>query len=339
MLQVLWQHRNAHLTKHLATWTHRGKYYMLFPLAKYNLHDYMEKVVFNQTKEDQIWLLEQLCGLASALLLIHQLAPDNPAVDQDSKVNSDSNLSPNPLHQEKERKAGWHHDVKPQNILYFEDVNLGHKIFQIADFGSSKIHIFRSRSHPTRTPRGTLTYEPPELEMEGETSRPHDVWSLGCVFLKVLIWAAMGFASLEKFKNDGICKRTPEGAPDDGFWSKQTDGTVALRDSVQLWIRTLYEKVQDQPRHSFSELLDVIASQILEIDRKKRIEADQVYLEMNRILAQQKAVLEQDDSKGSETSPVCLLPSRSLTSSPRRSSTTRSFPEGGPVPLKKIKQS
>ena len=121
-------------------WTHEGKYYLLFPLAKCNLHEYVKKYVFEQTKNNQIWLLEQFSELANALQRIHDL----------TFQSSDANLSPNPLQQEKDRVAGWHHDLKPENILYFEDVKPENKTFQIADFGSSKIHIFRSRSHPMR---------------------------------------------------------------------------------------------------------------------------------------------------------------------------------------------
>ena len=278
MLQVLEGYSHPHLTTHLLTWTHGGSYYVLFPLAICNLHHYMKRETFQHLKRNQIWLLEQFCGLASALQIIHG----------STNANSDSNLSPHPLQKDKERRAGWHHDLKPENILCFEDRNLRRKVLQIADFGSSKIHIIRSRSNPTRTPRGTLTYEPPELEKGGDLSRPYDVWSLGCVFLEVLVWAMMGFTSLEDFKGKRISRRTSEGAPDDGFWKKGPDGIVVLREEVSQCMRELEKKVQDQPRQPFKELLDLITTRMLDIDSTKRIVASDVNSKLDRILAHQK---------------------------------------------------
>lgn len=330
IMQLLRQYSNPHLTTHLVMWTQGGRYFLLFPLAKCNLREYMKRNIFEHTMENQIWLLEQFSGLANALQRIHDL----------SFQSSDASLSPNPSQQEKDRIAGWHHDLKPENILYFEDADPKHRTLQIADFGSSKIHIIRSRSHPTRTPRGTLTYEPPEMEIEGQTSRPYDVWSLGCVFLEILVWAMMGFTALENFKKERFCKRTSEGVHDDGFWEKRPNGIVTLRDSVQQWILKLQKKVQDQPHQPFKELLDLVIHRMLEIDRMKRIPADGLSLDTERILVSKKVVLRQGtsavrhDDRGSDVSPVTLLPQSSLFGPSRRSSTAPSFSDANLSPFR-----
>lgn len=36
---------------------------------------------------------------------------------------------------------------------------------------------------------GDPIYSAPEYVVEGRVSRPKDIWSLGCIFLEVLIWA------------------------------------------------------------------------------------------------------------------------------------------------------
>ena len=312
MLQRLRRYSNPHLTTHLVTWTQGEKYYMLFPLAQCNLHQYMSRRVFERTKENNIWLLEQFSGLANALHLIHNLTFSN------STLASDPNLSPI-APQDRERKAGWHHDLKPENILYFEDAKLDRKNFQIADFGSSKIHVVRSHSHPTRSTMGTPTYEPPELETERLTSRPYDIWSLGCVFLELLVWAMMDFRAVQKFRDERTRKRTPyELTMDDGFWEKNANGKVALRDSVVQWIERLEDKVAQQPHQPFMEPLKVIV-QMLEIDRSKRILAHVISDDMARICFQKRIDLEQGKdasspgSRGSDSSSVSLLPQRRMS--------------------------
>ena len=165
------------------------------------------------------------------------------------------------------------------------------------------------------------------METEGQTWRPYGVWSLGCVFLEILVWAVMGFSALEDFKRERVCKRTSEvGYGDDGFWQKRDDGAVTLRDSVLKWIQKLQKKVQDQPHQPFQELLDVITLRMLEIDRTERISADTLSLDMQRILVSKGVVLRQgidtigNDNRGSEKSPVALVTQSSLTSPSRRPS-------------------
>lgn len=103
------------LTLTLHTWS-RG--------ARCDLREYRSTNVFGKTKDDNIGLLEQFCGLANALRLIHSLTFSGPTA-------SDPNLSathppatvPTP---------GWHHDLKAENILYFEDANLKYKNFLLS---------------------------------------------------------------------------------------------------------------------------------------------------------------------------------------------------------------
>lgn len=133
------------------------------------------------SNENIMWLLKQLRGLAEALKDIHNLSSIGSSLPTPSP--GPNLVAPQP----QMRKSGWHHDLKPENILLYK--SLGHErgTFQVSDFGSGKIHTYRSGSVNTRSPIGTLTYEPPEAKLEGATSRPYDVWSLGCVFLELLI--------------------------------------------------------------------------------------------------------------------------------------------------------
>ena len=131
---------------------------------------------------DTTWLLEQMHGLAGALDAIHRPSRDS---------------------------IGWHHDIKPQNILYFgeEDdfrVKEVHFDFRITDWTTAKIRPRPSGQlkQSTKGQRfgssevGWPAYLPAET-LEGPTACEPDIWSLGCVFLELLIWFNKGYNALD----------------------------------------------------------------------------------------------------------------------------------------------
>ena len=259
---------------------------MLFPYAECNLSQYMESTPFGTpTRERILWLLRQLRGLAQALKDIHNLS-----VAETSP--SGSNLGPQHVGT---RKAGYHHDLKPKNILSFPKPNSTYSTFKVADFGSGKINTYRSGSVNTRSPTGTPTYAPPEVNMdEGRISRPYDLWSLGCVFLELLIWAAFGYQEVTDFENARFARRCPnsttELTEDDGFWQMDEDGSVTLRTPVHTYIQRLREDFlrDDVPRQrhqSFKAVLELVI-RMLEPDRLKRTDALQVWNTLDNIYKQ-----------------------------------------------------
>ena len=224
---------------------------MLFPYAQCNLREYMRWTQFGAPlKENIIWFLKQLCGLAEALKFIHDL----------SSTEHRSTGFDLPVPRQEFRKSAWHHDLKPDNILLYK-VSGGEKgTFKIADFGSGKVHTYRSGSVETQSPNGTLTYEPPEALKEGKTSRPYDIWSLGCVFLELLGWAVWGHGSVEEFARRRVARRLPGSKTniiqDDCFWQMAEDGTITLRIAVLGWLQDL-EAATSQPEHQHFK--DVVA--------------------------------------------------------------------------------
>ena len=255
---------------------------MLFPYAQCNLREYMKYMTFGApTKENIMWLLRQFRGLAAAMKDIHNLSlaivtPKGSSLQAPKQ----------------ERRAGWHHDIKPENILYFTKAGLPHGTFKIADFGSSKIQTYRSGSINTRSPIGTLTYEPPEAKKEGATSRPYDVWSLGCVFLELLVWAVLDYRSLKIFTSERNDRRSPGSktdlVEDDGFWQMAEDGMVKLRPSVVTWIENLRGKILQQERQPFKEVLELVM-RMLDTNRSSRIIALDVWNTLD-IIYKQKTV-------------------------------------------------
>lgn len=282
ILDELRKYPLRHIVTHLATWTHQGRYYMLFPYAQCNLRQYMKWVQFGApTKEKTIWLIRQFRGLAEALKGIHDLSGAGP-------LQSTPDLITRPVG---ERRAGYHHDLKPENILFYGATG----DFEISDFGSGKVHTYRSGSHNTPSPHGTLTYEPPEAAGAGGTSRPYDMWSLGCVFLELLTWALLGFPAVEEFRQKRLDRRFPGSFTatheDDAFWQMLPNRDVTLRKAVVDFTKALREAILQQRNQPFNKCLDLVIK-MLDTDKETRIPALDLYDTLDRIYNQKKIDLE-----------------------------------------------
>jgi serine/threonine protein kinase len=128
---------------------------------------------------DRRWLLSQFRGLAGALATIH--GPIGPDL-----------ITP------------YHHDVKPVNILMFNSTTTNSKpTFKLADWDcvSWKPQSDPSAGSVGTTRHGTRLTLPPETHEEGSSSRPHDVWSLGCIFLDLAIWHKKGWDNLKNYRS------------------------------------------------------------------------------------------------------------------------------------------
>ena len=251
---------------------------MLFPYAQCNLRQYMKWVQFgDSTKKNIMWLIRQFRGLAEALKGIHDLSGEGA-------LQSAPDLA---THPRGERRGGYHHDLKPENILFYKATGN----FEISDFGSGKVHTYRSGSYNTSSPHGTLTYEPPEAARPGGTSRPYDMWSLGCVFLELLIWAVLGFQHVENFRNQRQDRRYPGSSTnivsDDAFWQMLQNDEIILRKPVNDYIKTLREAILQQRKQPFKEILDLVID-MLDTVKETRIPALDLYDTMGRIYQQKK---------------------------------------------------
>ena len=104
MLESLKSFNHEHILQYEATWSQGELLYMLFPCAASNLRKLMdERCPHKLTEEFVLWIFDQLRGLADALRVIHHQA--GPAIKA---------LTPQPHG----HLSGFHHDVKPENILF-----------------------------------------------------------------------------------------------------------------------------------------------------------------------------------------------------------------------------
>ncbi|KAK0621009.1 kinase-like domain-containing protein [Immersiella caudata] len=103
-------------------------------------------------------------------------------------------------------KMGFRHgDIKPENILVFQDGRSKTGIWKLADFGAATRRADssgsggRRRETESRVEYSTVRYEPPEAGAPGGVIREGDVWSLGAVMLECAIWLMYGDGEVMRF--------------------------------------------------------------------------------------------------------------------------------------------
>ncbi|MCJ1250173.1 hypothetical protein MMC30_007399 [Trapelia coarctata] len=266
---------HPHIVTHVASWRQGDDYCMLFPYADCNLREYITNHDFGPPdRENTLWLLSQLAGLASALKSIHVFSAAPATLSVLSAA----------------QESAWHHDVKFDNILCFFRGNYPKRgSLKVADFGCGKVNILRSGSVNTRSSNGTLTYEAPEAIAEGVSSRPYDVWSLGCVFLELLTWAIEDSAAVAAFTQARIERRFPDlvarSIEDDSFFQIKKGDVPYLRKAVHEKIELLQGKSLKYDWQPFMEVIDLV-KKMLDTDRHTRITASDLSVSLEKVWKQ-----------------------------------------------------
>ncbi|KAI1176227.1 hypothetical protein F4777DRAFT_588102 [Nemania sp. FL0916] len=179
---------SQHLIKPIAAYKKDSERSLLFPWAHGgNLATYWEKHDNNRGDRKNLrWIMKQLVGICSALVVLHQDANNG---------------------------HGRHGDLKPENILWF----LGHDegCLKIADMGLSTFHEEEANTRQrnkdniiTITPSGTFRYEPPEMDKDRHNGRPrsrqYDIWSMGCIMIDLLVWLLYGYDAVKRFRKTAV---------------------------------------------------------------------------------------------------------------------------------------
>lgn len=236
---------------------------MLSPLASCNLKVYLKNSQPRPGDSDFVlWELRQLCGLADGLRCIYNL-------------------------------GGYHHDLKGENLLVFEEGGCGGPTLKIADFGSAKIHPRRSGprddSNPTSSYyQGTSAYEAPDYLIRGKTSRPYDVWTLGCIFMDMLVWTFESMPSeLEIFSDERRQTKGRRHGSDTMFWYVEWDGKyhrTHWKPGVRLRLQGLEDLCNsDNGRAVFTELV-LTTKKMLRMDPLVRPKAYEVHNDLERMI-------------------------------------------------------
>jgi serine/threonine protein kinase len=262
-----------HLLKCLASFVFSSKYHMIYEKADCNVEEFMKRnanprKLPNFTTVD---LAQQLFGLADALCFIHNQGS--------SDSREDTTLLSVP--KKSSRKSGYIHDIKPENLLMFIYNGPGGKAywFRMSDFSCAKVVDILETvsgkdrdSWKTASRSGTPVYRAPEAITEGRTSRPYDLFSLGCVFLELLVWFLDDYYALKAFRDQRECLLSPDTYEDEGFYYKPTeDEQFRLREPVSKKI----EDVRSRCSGALKVIADVIPK-LLQMDPQQRPTAQQL---------------------------------------------------------------
>jgi serine/threonine protein kinase len=267
---------------------------MLLPCAKTNLAEFLRNEPHPElTNENVHWLLSQLQGLAEGMRRIHNLNPGfGPAA-----------LTANNQPDRKPRRLGFHHDIKPQNILLFANDNVKDRDppmtqlhCKISDFGAARIHEVLSQPKAKESPqhsslvRGDPVYGAPDRAIKNKTSRPYDVWSLGCVFLEILLWTfGLEGCDLTEFEEE---RAKDYGSRTGRFWRETGEGKIKLKESVLRRLRQLEDHCKG--RGVFERLVR-LTRKMLSVESAERPEAPQICNDLETFLIQSKHDFQKHD--------------------------------------------
>ncbi|RBR23778.1 uncharacterized protein FIESC28_03394 [Fusarium coffeatum] len=145
-----------HLIKLHLTFQHSDRFYLLFEWATSNLAEFWEDHPDIQvTAHITYWIALQCQGLARAVKRIHGLLT--------WQLEAQSSLQRNGMDNEKTR--GRHGDIKPNNILWFEQREDDHNLLVLSDLGLTRYHSQLTNSLVSRIDGCTTTYRAPEVDM------------------------------------------------------------------------------------------------------------------------------------------------------------------------------
>jgi len=232
-----------HLIKALAYYRKGKDHFLLFPWATGgDLEVFWRKTEPQNSNEFTTWIFTQLAGMAGAIEVLHNGTRDGHC---------------------------RHGDIKPQNILCFEGNNAGTPTrLVIADVGLARIHQHATENrHHTVPPSSTIKYEAPEVQLaplNAPRSRLMDIWSLGCVFLELIIWMLYGYDQLKRLRGDlhGSTPFYQEINPAGG-------GTTAqVHPAVQHWIGYMKDGPLSNTNLALRKLLNLIETRLLVVPVK-----------------------------------------------------------------------
>ncbi|KAI1391549.1 kinase-like protein [Hypoxylon trugodes] len=220
---------HEHVTYFISAWTISNASYMLFPLANGDLHHFLTRSPPPANASDVGgWLTEQMLGICDAIQYLHEYT----LTDTDGK----------PIH-----RIGFHHDLKPANILLFSSSDASRATWKLADFGSGAVKNLPIDSNEElynrKASTGDPVYSAPEYVVEGRVSRPKDIWSLGCIFLEVLIWVfTPGAGAVAHFREarDQFSRDNPDNRP--VYWCQNAQGEPYVNPAVMNEIGVLKDR-------------------------------------------------------------------------------------------------
>jgi serine/threonine protein kinase len=250
----------------LVVWRQRGQFCMLLPLAENNLKAYLQSTPQPRRSKRTIKaIIKQIMGLVEALNHMH--------LTRDLRAPTAEEYLPIDVTQDTSQMTGYHHDLRPENVLVFPDADVG--IWKIADFGTARLYAQQcghNRLFRRQAERDT-DYRAPDYELSNDRRHAalYDVWSFGCILLEIMIWLFdIGEDSVQQFRLERLLDDIQ--GRHASFWMTTNTG-VQHRPSVLRRIHSLLERTAAfAPFHH----LIYLTKTCLELDRTQRPQAFRV---------------------------------------------------------------
>ena len=167
------------------------------------------------------------------------------------------------LHSKIEGQWCGHFDIKPHNILLFQEGDAW--VWKMSDFGLS--HMKSSDDQGTIGEIGTDEYQPPEYHkspIDTKHGPSFDVWSLGCVFLELLMVLVHGWTTDKKREmkkilspNSKFLFRAPQNVSQ---WAshvgRETPGS-RISCALKIILQMLTVEIKDRI-HAFDAAIDLL---------------------------------------------------------------------------------
>lgn len=261
-----------HLHRLLFSFRRADFYHLVFEWADGDLIMFWQKMPGRYRLDDPgdaCWFFEQCLGIMRSLNSLHNLHPSFSAMDGDELKR----VIINECH-------GRHSDIKPQNILWFEnyqDKKKDHLV--IADLGLTQFNTTQSKSQVLWTNvRGyPETYKAPEGDVERRVGGKYDVWGIGCVFREhASVFLRRDFKCVKDFSKRRVKEsrehRSHQSYVSDVFYNLVGDAghghvasTTAEKPSLRAEVKSSVQQVGKQKitRHYCSHQLTIIVDQRL----------------------------------------------------------------------------
>lgn len=271
---------------------------MLFPCAESNLQNHLLQESAPELKRDFVlFLLTQMRDLAAAVEHIHNLNL-GPSIQKPDSVAQKLEGNLRVGIGQKYRHTGFHYDLKPDNILIFQRDKKADPVWRISDFGTAQINeiVLSGSQQPIGTyrveevTRGDREFSAPDYALQQWSSRPYDIWSLGCIYFLVLLWTfGYGGQELRLFHFERLKTSESQSNETPAFWYRDRKAKIKLKPAVVAKLQDLQSCCQH--RGVFDDLVTLTAN-MLTIIPGERPAASGVHSAINALLIQAENDLE-----------------------------------------------
>lgn len=242
---------------------------LIFPWAECNLRElFAQELPAHNRSSTPCWVLQQTIGLMAGLSAFHNLRNDKGKVIGYAR----------------------HGDLHPENMLLLKilddpAVDRERGTLQIA--GTSMAKMFTD-STGYDVPLDTGMYDGPECQLNITAGPIYDIWSMGCIFLELIMWLFDGPQSLQRFALDRLDPDPLYGGAvhDDYFFTMLVqDNSIAgatLRPSVKACI----ERLKQHPlcNETFDGVLEFIEDAMLRTEASQRLTAEDIVCKLETLV-------------------------------------------------------